>query len=100
MYSPVMFLANRPAFCGDIYIYRKYHEILSLTRFVALAHPAPIHIIYSSRHEGRLVTQQKAITLAISIGSALRFCAVCCRPRLTSSGSSPADIGVLTEPVA
>lgn len=38
------------------------------------------------------------MTFAISMGSALRFCAVTCSPRLTSSGFSPCDIGVLTEP--
>lgn len=40
------------------------------------------------------------MTLAISIGSALLFCAVTCKPLLTSSGSSPRDIGVFTEPLA
>lgn len=40
------------------------------------------------------------MTLATSSGSALRFCTVTWSPRLTSSGSSPRDSGVLTEPVA
>lgn len=42
---------------------------------------------------------KNAITLATSTASALLFCTVCCKPRFTSSGSSPADMGVLTEPV-
>lgn len=38
------------------------------------------------------------MTLATSMGSALRFCAVTCSPRLTCSGSSLAERGVLTDP--
>ena len=38
------------------------------------------------------------MTVATSLASALLFCTVICRPRFTSSGSSPADMGVLTEP--
>lgn len=41
---------------------------------------------------------KKAITFAISIGSARRFWAVTCKPLLTCSGSSPWDIGVFTDP--
>lgn len=39
------------------------------------------------------------MTLAISGASARLFWTVTCSPRLTSSGFSPRDIGVLTEPI-